>query len=85
MANDTPRWLIAVIITLMLPMLAFPALLSQTPEEYSTMLWLYPIYTLATGWLSYKCLGAMREIAYILLALLALSHVAIWFLPYANQ
>ncbi|MBQ9077209.1 MAG: hypothetical protein IJY31_05135 [Muribaculaceae bacterium] len=84
--NDsrTPRLLIVIIILLMLPLIAFPALLSRISEGYRTIMWCYPFYVLGSGLLASLCYPSRREVTYILLFVLVLSHLAIWMLPYAK-
>lgn len=79
--NSTPRLLLWVVIVLMLPVAAFPVLLSQTPDEFKAMLWCYPFYVAVSGYLAYQCYASRREMTYILLFLLVLSHIAIWMFP----
>lgn len=79
--SKMPRLLLWIVILLMSPVLALPVLLTRTPEEFKMFLWLYPIYVLATGYLAYQCYSSRREMTYILLILLVLSHVAVWLLP----
>ncbi len=83
MSNEykTPQLLLWIVILLMAPVLALPALLSRTPEEFKMFLWFYPVYVLTTGYLAYKCYVPRREITYILLILLVLSHFAMWIFP----
>lgn len=72
-----PQWLLWVIITLLLPVLAFPWLLAR-PETHKVLLWLYPVYALTSGYLAYHCYKERREMTVILLVLLVFSHIAIW-------
>lgn len=52
-----------VIVITMLPVVAFPTLLSAMSEgsEGRVYLWLYPAYVLATGILAYQCYGRRTE------------------------
>lgn len=74
-----PVWMAVLIIMFALPAAAFPALLSQLPEtgEWNVFVWIYPIYVLAAGWLAWQCYGRRTEMTWILLFLMALTHVAI--------
>lgn len=78
-----PRCILVIVILLMLPLLAFPWILSTAKPEFRTLVAMYPVYVLATGFLSYQCYVSRRELFYILLVLLIMSHVAIWWLPRA--
>lgn len=77
-----PRYILVIVILLMLPLVAFPWILSTTEAEYKTLVAMYPVYVFATGVLSYQCYVSRRELFYILLVLLIMSHVAIWLLPH---
>lgn len=79
--SKTPRLLLWIVILLMSPALVLPVLLSRTPEEFKLFLWFYPVYVLTTGYLAYQCYASRREMTYILLILLVLSHFAMWMLP----
>lgn len=79
--KKTPRWFLWVVIILMLPLLAFPWLISAAPSGTGMFVWFYPIYVVTSGWLAYNCYVSRREIAYILLVLMVLSHVSMWMLP----
>ena len=83
MSNEskTPRLLLWIVIILMLPALALPVLLSRTPEEFKMFVWFYPVYVLTTGYLAYQCYLPRREMTYILVILLVLSHFAMWTFP----
>ena len=81
-SQPTPRLLLWIIIVLMLPLAAFPFLMSRTPVEFKMFLWFYPIYVLTSGYLAYQCYASRREMTFILLVLLVFSHIAMWALPY---
>ena len=73
------KWLL---IVLCLPLLAYPVLLARCPEggETETLVWCYPIYVLGAVWCAWRCLPERKTVYWILVALLALTHVAIWLL-----
>ena len=77
-----PRYILAIVVLMMMPLLAYPWVLSTTQSEYRTLVAMYPVYVLATGFLSYQCYVSRRELFYILLFLLLMSHIAIWWLPH---
>lgn len=79
--NKTPRWFLLVVIIAMLPLLAFPGIVASAPDGMGMFVWFYPIYVLTSGWLAYNCYASRREISYILLSLMILSHVSMWMLP----
>lgn len=75
-----PLWMTVLIIVCMLPVLAFPSLLSAAPSDSGpeTLLWLYPLYVIASGVCAWICYPARKEVAWILLILMILSHAAMW-------
>lgn len=82
--DKTKKLILAAVLVLMLPLLAFPHLLAVAPEEYKMLLWFYPPYVATSGCLAYRSLPARVELSCILLVLLLLSHMAIWLLPCAK-
>lgn len=77
----TPWWMLVVIIVAALPVLQLPFLLSGSGEDTPTpMLWLYPLYVVVAAYLAYQCYGERRAMAWILIALMLLSHAAMWML-----
>lgn len=72
--------MIALIILAMLPMFSFPALLSMAAEgtPARAFLYLYPLYTILAGWLAYLCYPRRPAVAWMILALLLLTHAALW-------
>lgn len=83
-----PVWMICIIIAAMLPVFSFPAMLSAAGASASAgskaFLWLYPFYVAATGLLAWQCYGRRSEMSWILIALLVLSHAAMWALVSAD-
>lgn len=82
--GKSKKLLLLAILLLMLPLLAFPHLLTVVPEDYKMLLWFYPPYVIASGYLAYRSWWTRIELSYILLFILILSHMAIWLLPYAK-
>lgn len=82
----TPRWFAVVVVILLLPLFQFPYLLGVCPENdpARTMLWIYPFYALFTGYLAWQCYPQRRALAWVLLVILLLSHLAIWILCSSN-
>ena len=78
--DSTPKWVLAVIIILMLPLFQFPFLLSlcEPGSPAHPFLWIYPFYALLSGYLAYICYPTRRAMAWILLILLTLSHISLW-------
>lgn len=81
-SEPVPLWLKIVIIVSCVPVLSFFKLLSICPPgaESRTLLWLYPFYVIATGICAWMCAGSRRTLTWCLLALLILTHAAIWLL-----
>lgn len=80
--QKTPLWVTVVIILCMLPVLAFPSLLSMTTADTTTrtFVWLYPFYVICSGICAWICWPQRRDVMWILLALMVLSHLAMWLL-----
>lgn len=78
-----PWWFTALLIILVLPAGQTPMLLASAPAEppvVKTLVWLYPLYTLVSAYLSWVCYNGRRLMSWILVALIVLTHVAIWLL-----
>ena len=81
MNSSRPLWLLLIIIVFSLPIFAFPTMLgliSPGQEVEKTMAWLYIIYILLTDWLAWMCWPQRKAVTWILLALLLMSHAAMW-------
>ena len=66
----TPRWFAALCIVCLLP----------AGSDISPLLWIYPFYALAAAALAWQCYSQRKALAWILLFLLLLSHLAIRYL-----
>ncbi len=79
---STPRWMIAVIVIVLLPVFQFPFLLADCPDVsiVRTLLWIYPFYCLVAAFLAYQCYPQRHAMTWILLALMVLSHISVWLL-----
>lgn len=81
--DRTPAWMTVVIIVMMLPLFLLPSLLSAAPsgdDTVTTILWCYPFYVMLSGWLAWICYPSRPVMSWILLALMLLSHIAVWIL-----
>ncbi|MDE6702678.1 MAG: hypothetical protein K2K00_03260, partial [Muribaculaceae bacterium] len=80
--QKVPAGVTGVIIICMLPVLAFPTMLSMTmPDSPArTFVWFYPFYVIASGVCARICWRQRRDVTWILLALMVLSHLAMWML-----
>lgn len=83
--NPVPAVFKIAVIVSVLPVLAFPLLLTGTLPggEYRTLLWLYPFYVLLSGWCAWRCYPSRPALAWILVALLWLTHAAIAYMCFA--
>ncbi len=72
----------AAIIIAALPIVAYPALLSAAPEngQVEVFLILYPIYVLVATVCAWLCRQRRPEVAWILVVITLLTHVAMWLL-----
>lgn len=79
-APKTPRWFIALAVIAALPIFSFPALLSMTPPgtPARAFIYLYIPYTILAAWLACLCYPRRATVAWMVLALLLLTHAAIW-------
>lgn len=81
MNQRRPFWLLVIIIILSLPIFAFPTMLgmiNQGEQVVQTMAWLYVAYILLTDYLAWICWPERKTMTWILLALLIMSHCAMW-------
>ena len=80
--NAIPAWMKVLIVALALPVAGFPLLLADAPDEGAVRLlvWLYPAYVAASAVCAWICYGQRREVTWILLALMALSHFSVYYL-----
>ena len=81
-APATPRWMICVILLVALPVFQFPMLLSSLPADSPNrvFVWMYPFYVVVAAYLAYQCYPQRRALAWILLVLMVLSHIAVYLL-----
>lgn len=82
-----PWWFIVIIIVLLLPAGQFPMLLANTPVGVPlvrTLLWCYPFYLLVAAYLAYVCFQRRPLMSWILIALMALTHIAMWLLVFSD-
>ncbi|WP_290142577.1 hypothetical protein [Paramuribaculum intestinale] len=79
-----PAWFIVLAVVMTLPALLTPALLSACPPDgpdmVRTLVWIYPFYVVVAAWLACLCWDSRRTMAWVLLALMALTHAGIWML-----
>ncbi|MDE5687743.1 MAG: hypothetical protein K2I18_03845 [Paramuribaculum sp.] len=86
-SEHTPWWVIMLIILLVLPAGQTPVLLANAPAGVPivrTLVWIYPFYVFVAGYLAYACWQRQRMMTWILLALLVLTHLAMWMLVTAK-
>lgn len=83
-----PLWFLVLIIVSVLPVTAYPTLMSMWPMvngyEMSVVLWLYPAYVIASCVFAYICWPTRRMESCILLVMLLLSHAAMWTLALSD-
>lgn len=77
-----PWWVKVLIIVCCVPVLAFPKLMELCPPHSSaeTFLWLYPFYVIICAVCAWLCWGRRHELTWVLLALMVLTHGAMWIL-----
>ncbi len=76
----TPLWFVLVIILSILPILVWPAIISQLPpnaaQNYRLLITIFPIYAVGSGYLAYKSYPQRSGLAWILIILLWLCYGA---------
>ena len=84
--KKVPIWLTILIVICSLPVVMLPYLLSQASAEggIKTFLWIYPIYTIASAYLAYQSYANRREMTWILLIIMILTHLSIFLLVMSN-
>lgn len=75
-----PLWVKALIIAAALPALAFPRMLSSAPEDSNIELWMwmYPVYVVLSCVCEWKAWRRRPEVTWILIAVMLLTHAAMW-------
>lgn len=84
--ESVPWWFKTIVILLMLPLLAYPAMLAAMPDEQS-LIWLmkfYPFYVVASGICAWMVYRHNPMAAWILIGLLILSHLSMFYLTFGN-
>ncbi|MCF0219246.1 MAG: hypothetical protein HUK14_05645 [Muribaculaceae bacterium] len=79
-SRKKPLWLAVLIVALMLPVIFLPAMLPPQPEDsvMSTLMWFYPLYAIASGYLAWHCYDERPYMTWILLGVLLLSHASVF-------
>lgn len=76
-----PVWFILILVVVAMPGLTAPLLSAALPAgsmELSAMFKLYPLYALAAAWFACICYRQRTTVAWILVALLLLSDLALF-------
>lgn len=79
-----PVWLRLIVIAAVLPLAAYPWLLAGDVEgtENLWLLRLYPFVELIGAVCAWRTYAGRREVAWILIAVMLLTHAAMWLLAY---
>lgn len=79
--TSTPEWwFIAVLVLITLPLVLLPGVVAAVPagyDELRTLLRLYPLYVLVADWAAWVCFWPRRLMAWIMVALVVMSHAAV--------
>ena len=80
--GEMPVWVKLLIIVSCLPVLALPLLISLTRSGFSggAFVAIYPLYVVVSAVCAWRCYDDRRDLTWIILALLWLTHAAMWFL-----
>ena len=73
-----PLWATLFALACLVPLAFYPLLLSRVDPQLMVFVKLYIPYTLLTAWLAWLCWPRRREMYWILLLLLLLTHAAMW-------
>ncbi len=79
---NTPKWMIAIIILVAAPVIQMPYLIVSSAKEISTMLYIYPLYVLASAYFAWLSYTQRPIVTWILIILMLLSHSAMWILTF---
>lgn len=82
MNRRPPFWVTLLIIIFLLPVTALPLMLNRLAPGTTTLtfVWIYPFYMILSAWLAYNAYSSRPYITTLLLALMALSTIALWWL-----
>ncbi|MDE6269865.1 MAG: hypothetical protein K2M12_03295 [Muribaculaceae bacterium] len=75
---DNP-WLKAAVVATVLPLIAWPSLLSRSAQP-SLLVWCYPIVCVVYGWLALACARERLTLSWVLVVMSLLTSAAIWML-----
>lgn len=80
-----PWWVKLLIILSTIPVLLLPVIIGKCSvmryEEIKIFILMYPLYVVASAILAWICYRQRPEMTAILIALMLLTHVAMWMLP----
>lgn len=79
--DKRPFWLLIIIVLAALPVFAFPTMLgliNPGDQVVTTMAWFYLLYVVVTAYLAWICWPERKYVTWILIALMLLTHVAMW-------
>lgn len=80
--SNMPLWAKIVVITAALPVMSYPWLLAKTPADSTNemLIWFYPVYVVVSAVCAWICWPQRREVYWILIALMLLTHAAMFLL-----
>ncbi len=79
----TPVWMTVLIILMVIPVVPFYILTGASDantEEIRYLIKIFPAFVILSGVCAYLSYPGRRELAWILIVLLALSYLAMWYL-----
>lgn len=78
----TPIWMGIVIALAMIPALIFPFRMGAMPTDATAryLIWFYPAYVIGSGVCAWLCYPQRKALAWILIVLMILSHMAMYML-----
>ena len=77
-----PKWAAWVAVAVCLPVISLPWLIAACPPglTYEALLWLYAPVIILAAYCAYKSMPERPEVFWVLIAIVILTHLAMWVL-----
>lgn len=78
----TPWWFALLLLFLLTPIFFFLGVAQAAPDgsELKMLLWFYPAFCIADALCAWICYPQRREVSWILIGILILSHIGVYIL-----
>lgn len=79
---NAQKWATAIAVIICLPIISMPWLIAQCqPDSFNEkLLWAYPFAVICGAYCAWKSMPDRPEVFWILIAVIALTHAAVWLL-----